>query len=65
LYWFDSELLLKYLILDLYSRKIIGWEVHAEDNGEHAAHLVARTSLAEGVAMVEHSKPPVMNRCNS
>ena len=35
-----------YLILDLYSRKIIGWEVHASDDSDHAAHLVRRTALA-------------------
>jgi transposase InsO family protein len=40
-----------YLILDLYSRKIIGWEVHAEDDSDHASHLVRRTALAEGIAM--------------
>jgi transposase InsO family protein len=40
-----------YLIMDLYSRKIIGWEVHAEDNADHASHLVRRTALAEGSAM--------------
>ena len=40
-----------YLILDLYSRKIVGWEVHAEDNADHASHLVRRTALAEGIAM--------------
>ena len=39
-----------YLILDLYSRKIVGWEVHAEDDADHAAHLVRRTALAEGIA---------------
>jgi putative transposase len=38
-----------YLILDLYSRKIIGWEVHDADNADHAAHLVRRTALAEGI----------------
>lgn len=38
-----------YLILDLYSRKIVGWEVHASDSAEHAAHLVRRTVLAEGI----------------
>ena len=26
-----------YLILDLSSRKIVGWEVHATESGEHAA----------------------------
>ena len=39
-----------YLILDLYSRKIVGWEVHATDDSVHAAHLVRRTALAEGIA---------------
>ena len=39
-----------YLILDLYSRKIIGWEMHASDDSDHAAHLVRRTALAEGIA---------------
>jgi putative transposase len=39
-----------YLILDLYSRKIVGWEVHADDHADHAAHLVRRTALAEGIA---------------
>jgi transposase InsO family protein len=39
-----------YLILDLYSRKIVGWEVHANDSSDHAAHLVRRTALSEGIA---------------
>lgn len=39
-----------YLILDLYSRKIVGWEVHDVDHADHAAHLVRRTALAEGIA---------------
>ena len=39
-----------YLILDLYSRKIVGWEVHERDDSVHAAHLVRRTALAEGIA---------------
>jgi putative transposase len=38
-----------YLILDLYSRKIVGFEVHDTDTAEHAAHLARRTALAEGV----------------
>ena len=37
-----------YLILDLYSRKVVGFEVHDTDNAEHAAHLARRTALAEG-----------------
>jgi putative transposase len=38
-----------YLILDLYSRKIVGFEVHDTDTADHAAHLARRTALAEGV----------------
>ena len=38
-----------YLILDLFSRKVVGFEVHDTDAAEHAAHLVRRTALAEGV----------------
>ena len=38
-----------YLILDLYSRKIVGFEVHDSDSADHASHLVRRTAVAEGV----------------
>lgn len=37
-----------YLILDVYSRKIVGFEVHDSDAADHAAHLAKRTALAEG-----------------
>ena len=37
-----------YLILDLYSRKIVGFEVHDRDDADHAALLVKRAALAEG-----------------
>lgn len=36
-----------YLIMDLFSRKIVGWEVHASESAEHARDLVARTVLRE------------------
>lgn len=38
-----------YLILDLFSRKVVGFEMHETDSADHAAHLVRRTALAEGV----------------
>lgn len=38
-----------YLILDLYSRKIVGFTVEATDHSDHAAHLLRRTALAEGI----------------
>lgn len=51
-----------YLILDLYSRKIVGWEVHGTDAAEHAAHLVRRTALAEGIAAL--ADKPVLHGDN-
>jgi transposase InsO family protein len=51
-----------YLIMDLYSRKIVGWEVHAEDDSDHASHLVRRTALAEGIAM--RDEKPVLHGDN-
>jgi putative transposase len=36
-----------YLILDIYSRKIVGWEVHERESAEHAAELVRRAVWAE------------------
>ncbi len=45
-----------YLILDLYSRKIVGAEVHDSDDSDHAVHLVRRTALAEGIAAMD-TKP--------
>ena len=41
-----------YLILDLFSRKVVGFEVHETDSADHAAHLARRTALAEGVHAV-------------
>ncbi len=38
-----------FLILGLWSRKVVGLEVHETDQAEHAAHLVRRTALAEGI----------------
>lgn len=37
-----------YLILDLYSRKIVGWEVHERESAALGADLVERAVLAEG-----------------
>ena len=36
-----------YLIEDIYSRKIVGWEVHDSETGESAAELMQRTVMAE------------------
>jgi len=37
-----------YLIVDIFSRKIVGWEVHERESAELAAVLIQRAVLAEG-----------------
>lgn len=37
-----------FLILDLYSRKAVGWEVYAAESAVHARTLLERTVLAQG-----------------
>jgi putative transposase len=47
-----------YMVLDIYSRKIVGHEVHEAESAESAARLMRRASLAEGLAgrpLVLHS----------
>jgi putative transposase len=47
-----------YMIIDIYSRKIVGWEVWPEETGELASELVERAILAEkikGKPLVIHS----------
>jgi len=51
-----------YLILDLYSRKIVAWEVHDTDDSNHAAHVVRRAALAEGIANLDQR--PVLHGDN-
>ena len=38
-----------YRIIDLYSRKIVGWEVHEVESSVHARELVERTVWREGI----------------
>lgn len=38
-----------YLIMDIYSRKIVGWQVHASESAEYASDLIEATCLAEKV----------------
>lgn len=47
-----------YIVLDVFSRKIVGHEVHVAESAELASRLMRRTSLAEGLAgrsLVLHS----------
>lgn len=51
-----------YVILDIFSRKIVGYEVYDSDNSDHAMEVLRRTALAEGVAMLPHK--PVLHGDN-
>ena len=37
-----------YLIVDIFSRKIVGWEVHERESAELASNLIRQAVLAEG-----------------
>lgn len=37
-----------YLIVDIFSRKIVGWEVHERESAELAAQLIQKAVLAQG-----------------
>ena len=37
-----------YLIIDIFSRDIVGWEVWNEESAEHASELIRRACLAQG-----------------
>ena len=49
-----------YLMLDLFSRKVVGWEVLEEESAVHASRVVSLASLAEGRQL----KPMVLHSDN-
>lgn len=49
-----------YLIMDIYSRKIVGWEVFAEESAEHAATTFQKAYLRQSVA----GKPLILHSDN-
>jgi transposase InsO family protein len=51
-----------YVILDVYSRKIVGFEVHEQDSSDHAVELLRRTALAEGIHAL--AEKPVLHGDN-
>lgn len=47
-----------YMVEDIFSRKIVGWEVHEDERADHASVLIRKTCLAEGIreeGLVLHS----------
>lgn len=46
-----------YMIVDIFSRKIVGWAVHDEESAAHSARLIAQAHKSEGIKadLVLHS----------
>lgn len=42
-----------YVMLDVWSRKIVGWAVHEEECSERSSEVLARACLAEGVSPLD------------
>lgn len=51
-----------YLILDIFSREIVGWEVWLEESAEHASQLIRRTVMAQNITRQE--EPLVLHSDN-
>jgi len=49
-----------YMIVDIYSRKIVGWEIHSLENSDLSANLIHKTVLSEGCII----NPPVLHADN-
>ena len=49
-----------YVIMDIYSRKIVGWEVNPAENADFAASLIHKAVLGEGCML----DPPVLHADN-
>jgi putative transposase len=43
-----------YMISDLFSRKIVGWEVWEEESAEHASELIRKTVISEKIALRDY-----------
>ena len=49
-----------YLVMDVFSRKIVGWEVHERETAEHASELIRKSCLKESI----HKKGLVLHSDN-
>jgi transposase InsO family protein len=49
-----------YMIVDIFSRKVVGWEVHPVENADFAATLLHKAVLSEGCLL----DPPVLHADN-
>lgn len=55
-----------YAVMDVYSRKIVAWEIHDRESGDYASELIERAVLREGCRhepLVLHSDNGSPVRC--
>lgn len=53
-----GRFLRRYLVMDVWSRRVVGWEIHDDETAEHAATLIQRICAETGVdptGLVLHS----------
>ena len=51
-----------YVIIDLFSRKIVGWEIWPEESAEHASELVRQTVMRENTTL--RNRPLILHSDN-
>ena len=51
-----------YLVIDIYSRMVVTWEVHERESAEYASQMITRACLRHGISVQE--KPLVLHSDN-
>src|SRR5699024_9167279 len=55
-----TTLFRSYMVMDIYSRYIVGWEVHLRESAQHASELIEKASIRQGI----HSEQLVLHADN-
>jgi len=51
-----------YMVLDIYSRRIVAWEVHIEESAEHASRMIQKACMQQKINLLE--RPLVLHSDN-
>ena len=51
-----------YLVIDIYSRMIVAWEIHENESAEHASQMITKACIRHGIAALE--RPLVLHSDN-
>ncbi len=57
-----SQFFYLYLVIDIYSRMVVAWEVHENESAEHASQMITKACLRHGISALE--KPLVLHSDN-